>query len=140
MSKVRLLIVTTSVAGIVVVLLGFFLFSSETENGALLEPNATGKTSVGLGITYLQVSSELSEYYGLGVEYGALVTEVTPGSPADQAGLRVGDVILSFNGARPEEQIPLLGMIMSCPVGDRITVEVWRVNKTAVVEFLHTDG
>lgn len=139
MSKVRLLIVFTSAVGIIAVMLGFFLFSGDTENGALPEPSATGEASAGLGITYLPVTRGLSEYYGLGVEHGALITEVTPGSPADQAGLRAGDVILSFNGARLEEQTPLLGMILSCQAGDRVTIEAWRVNKTIVVEFLHTD-
>ena len=139
MSTIRLLIVVTGVVSIVAVILGFSLFSNETGNGALPEPSPTGETSAGLGITYLSVTRGLSEYYGLGAEYGALITEVTPGSPADQAGLRAGDVILSFNGARLEEQTPLLGMMMSCSAGDRVTIEVWRVNKTVVVELLHTD-
>jgi len=139
MSKVRLLIVFTGVVGIVAVMLGFYLFSGDTGNGALPEPSAAGETPAGLGITYLPVTRGLSEYYGLGVEHGALITEVIPGSPADQAGLRADYVILSFNGARLEEQTPLLGMIMSCQAGDRVTIEVWRVNKTMVVELLHTD-
>jgi S1-C subfamily serine protease len=136
-SKVRLLIVFTSAVGIVAVMLGFLLFSGDTENGALPEPSVTGKTSAGLGIIYLPVTPELSEYYGLGVEYGALITEVTPGSPADRAGLRAGDVILSFNGARPEEQTPLLGMMMACPAGDTVTLEVWREAEVRKIELFH---
>ncbi len=75
----------------------------------------------------------------MGVDSGALVTEVVPGSPAELAGVQVGDVILSFNGTRLDEEVPLLGMMMSCPAGNRVTLEVWRVNNTAVVELLHTD-
>ncbi|MFC1916821.1 S1C family serine protease [Chloroflexota bacterium] len=139
MSKVRLIIVFTSAVGIVAVMLGSFLFSIDTKNGALPELSATGKTYAGLGITYLPITRGLPEYYELGGESGALITEVIPGSPTDRAGLRAGDVILSFNGARPEEQAPLLGMMMACSAGDTVTLEVWRVNKTVVVEFLHTD-
>ena len=137
MSKVRLLIVFTGVVGIVAVMLGFFLFSDNTENGALPEPSATGETSAGLGITYLLVTRGLSEYYGLGAEHGALITEVTPGSPADRAGLRASDVILSFNGTRLEEQTPLLGMMMACPAGDTVTLEVWREAEVRIIKLFH---
>ncbi len=137
MGKAKLVIVFAAVVGIAAVMLGFWLFAGQTEDRAALE--ATAIDSASLGIIYLPVTRGLSEYYGLGVESGALVTEVTTGSPADQAGLQVGDVILSFNGARPEEPTPLLGMMMACPVGDRVTLEVWRGNSTLIVEFLHIE-
>ena len=137
MSKVRLLIVLTGVVGIVAVILGFLVFSNETENGALPEPSATGKTYAGLGITYLPVTRGLPEYYELGAEYGALITEVIPGSPADRAGLRTGDVILSFNGARPQEQASLLGMMMACPAGNTIRLEVRREAEVRMIELIH---
>ena len=137
MSKVKLLIVLTGVVGIVAIILGFFLFSNDTENGALPESSATGEISAGLGITYLPVTQGLPEYYGLVAGYGALVTEVTLGSPADQAGLRAGDVILSFNGARPEEQAPLLGMMMACPIGNTVILEVCREAEVRMIELFH---
>jgi serine protease Do len=138
MSKVRLLLIVFScVVGIVTLMFGFFLFPSEMGNEALLESFAAGKTSVGLGIIYLPVTPELSEYYGLGVDYGALITEVTPGSPADRAGLRANDVVLSFNGARLEEQTPLLGMIIACLAGDKATLEVWRETAVSIIDLFH---
>jgi serine protease Do len=137
MSKFGLLIVITGVVGIVAVILGFFLFSNETENGALPEPSATDKSYAGLGITYLPVTRGLSEHYELGADYGALITEIIPGSPADRAGLHAGDVILSFNGARPEEQAPLLGMMMACPAGNTVILEVRREAELRMIELIH---
>jgi serine protease Do len=100
MGKFILLIVFVDIVVLSGVILVFLLFPGDTENGVLSKPFVTGETSASLGISYLPVTPELSEYYGLGVDYGALITEVTPGSPADQATLRASDVILSFNGTR----------------------------------------
>ena len=94
-------------------------------------------TAVDLGITYLPVTQNVSEYYGLEVDSGAYVTEVTPGSPSDRAGIEVGDVILNFNGAPLGEGVPLLGMMMACQDGHMIVMEVWDGKCTKVVEVIH---
>lgn len=132
-----------AIAGIVtivlaVVLLGFFLFPGQSEDQLSLDPVRGETASPGMGITYLTVTPGLSEYYHLGVDTGALVTEVVPGSPSDRAGVHVGDVILSFNGAGLEEA-PLLGMMMACPAGSRVTLEVWREKSVRMVELSHTE-
>ena len=68
-----------------------------------------------------------------------MVTGIIPGSPADQAGIRVGDVVLSFNGAALNDEAPLLGRILSCPEGHKVTLEVWRTDDTVTVELVHTE-
>ena len=123
--------------GVVVVLLGFFLISNQSEDGMLPEPASQQRTSIDLGMTYLQVTPQLSAYYDIGVESGALVTEVVPDSPAERAGIRAGDVIISFNSARLEKGSPLLGMMMACPAGHTATLEVRRGNDTMTVKLPH---
>jgi len=49
-----------------------------------------------LGVSGLTVTREIASYYGLPVDRGALVTEVWPDSPADQAGMEKGDIIIGF--------------------------------------------
>ena len=117
-------------------LLGFFLFWTQASEA---RPAQTDQTSPGLGITYLTITPAVSAYYRLGVQYGAMVTEVFPGSPADLAGVKSGDVILSFNGTNLNEEAPLLGMMMSCPAGDIVKLEVYRVNDIVTVELLHVE-
>jgi S1-C subfamily serine protease len=95
-------------------------------------------TDHNLGITYLTITPTLAAYYQLGVESGALVTEVGSNSIADKAEVKVGDVILSFNGARLGEGVPLLGMMRACHPGDRIVMEVLRRNSITSVELVHT--
>ncbi len=55
-----------------------------------------------LGVTIQDVDKNLAESFGLDRPRGALVVQVSPGSPADKAGLEAGDVIISFDG----EDIP----------------------------------
>ncbi len=51
-----------------------------------------------LGLSGLTVTREVSAYYGLPIDRGALVTRVIPDSPADNAGIIAGDIILEFAG------------------------------------------
>ncbi len=50
-----------------------------------------------LGVIIQEVNKDLAESFGLDKPAGALVAKVLPGSPAEAAGLREGDVILKFN-------------------------------------------
>ncbi len=139
MVRGRAAFVAASMVIAVAILLGLFLFRWQSEDQSPPGQVQETDTAVNLGITYLPVTPRLSAYYGLEVDSGALVTEVTHDSPADKAGMKVGDVILSFNGARLEEGAPLLGMMMACPAGNRIALEVWRGNSTSIVELVHME-
>ena len=58
----------------------------------------SGKVSRGwLGVGYEDVSQELAEAFDLDTPHGALINRVIDDSPADQAGLRSGDIVVSFN-------------------------------------------
>jgi serine protease Do len=55
-------------------------------------------TRAQLGVTVQQINSDMAESLGLKKTGGAIISSVTPGSAADRAGLKQGDVIESFNG------------------------------------------
>ena len=140
MSKVKLLTVFIITVSTAVVLLRLFPFSGKAEDEVSPQPVAVEETSTGLGIIYLPVTRGLSEYYELGVDYGALVTELIPGSPADRSGIQVGDVIIAFDEATLESKARLLGMMMACPAGNIATLEVRRGTETKMIEIFHTTG
>ncbi len=117
--------------------LGYFFFPRQIADQSPVESELETATTADLGITYLQLTPGLSDYYGLGVTSGVLVTEVVSGSPADQTGVQVGDVILSYNGVKLEGEARLLGMMMACPAGNRMTLEVWREKDIRTMELLH---
>jgi len=138
LNKTRIItfVITLSV---VALLLGFFLIPKQSKDGRLSEPAPQYGTFLDLGMTYVQITPQLSAYYDIGVESGALVTEVIPDSPANRAGIKEGDVIISFNGARLEKGSPLLGMMMACPAGHTAMLEVKRGNDTMTVKLPHME-
>jgi hypothetical protein len=70
MNKTRIITFIVTL-GVATALLGFFLISNQSEDRMLPEPASQHRTSIDLGMTYLQVTPQLSAYYGIGVESGA---------------------------------------------------------------------
>ncbi len=139
MSRNRITTIGIITIVLAVVLVGLFLFPGQSEDRLRPGPAQGDPTATNLGLTYLPISPRVSAYYDLGVDSGALITEVTPGSSADRAGVEVGDVILSFNGVRLEEEVPLLGMMMACPAGSGMVLEVWKEKSIHVIRFVHAE-
>ncbi len=140
MVKKRVAIVGTIAVALSLVLAGVLVYSGQPEDMLPPDPVPGNSSATNLGFTYLPVTRQVATYYGLGIDSGALVTDVIPDSPADQAGVEVGDVILSFNGAELEDGVPLLGMMMACSAGNRITLGITRGEKAGIIELIHTAG
>jgi Do/DeqQ family serine protease len=79
-----------------------------------------------LGIMIQDVTPDLAEALDLGVVEGAVVTQVEPDSPAEQAGLRAGDVIVAFDGEPVEGSADLRNKVGLVRVGASAELEVIR--------------
>jgi len=79
-----------------------------------------------LGVTIQAVTPELKDKLGLKTDGGALISQVTPESPADKAGIQRGDVIVSFDGNKIEETHDLPYLVAKTPVGETVSVGVMR--------------
>jgi serine protease Do len=87
----------------------------------------TGKVTRGrLGVQISEVTTDVAESLGLGRARGAEVAMVESGGPADKAGVKVGDIILKFNGKDIERSSDLPRLVGGSAVGSRATVTVWR--------------
>ena len=72
------------------------------------------------------MTPELAEGLGLEEAQGALVASVQPGSPAENAGVRAGDVILSFDGQEVRQMRDLPRLVAGVKPGSEVDMEVWR--------------
>ncbi len=90
----------------------------------------TGKVSRGyLGVLIQDVTRELADTFGLDHPQGALVAEVVPDSPAQAAGIQVGDVILSFNGKRLQKSSELPPMVGLSKANEKARLRILRSGK-----------
>ncbi|MDO8055595.1 MAG: PDZ domain-containing protein, partial [Candidatus Hermodarchaeota archaeon] len=87
-----------------------------------------------LGISGLSVTREVSAYYGLPVDKGVLVTRVIPDSPADQAGIVAGDMVLEFAGVATNSIGELVKEIQKRKFGERVEILILRDATKWVVE------
>ncbi len=86
-----------------------------------------GKVSRGrLGIGIQEVNKELAESFKLSKLQGALVASVEKGTAADKAGIKIGDIILKFDGKNVGESSDLPRMVGSTRPGTKVVVQVWR--------------
>lgn len=86
-----------------------------------------------LGVLIQNVDRDLAESFGLDRPIGALVSKVTEQSPAANAGVRTGDIILSFNGTEIERSSNLPPLVGLVPAGTEAQMEVLRKGERIVL-------
>ena len=113
--------------------IGFAIPANMAKN-IILQLKQSGAVTRGwMGVGIQPVSEELAEYYKLENKQGALVTEVFPGDPADKAGIKPRDIILSVDGRKVTDSRDLSALIAEIPVGEKIAVELMRDGKRKTV-------
>lgn len=85
-----------------------------------------------LGVATTPVTRQIASYYQLKdqngnlLTQGMLITEVSPNTPAEKAGLQAGDVIISANNTPVSANQPLGNIITRMSVGDKLTLQIIR--------------
>src|ERR1700680_2176875 len=97
-----------------------------------------------LGVQTIPITPELADELGLPVDYGLLITQVTPGSSADQAGLRAGteraylgntavmlggDLIVAIDDQKVQDEEDLSQMMNNHRAGDTVKITFYRNKK-----------
>ncbi len=84
-----------------------------------------------LGIVPLTVTPAIKAQGSLAVDSGVVITDVSPGSPAEAAGLQPGDVIVAIDGQAIQDEAGLRQAIQSHKIGDTLTLTITRNGRQA---------
>lgn len=88
-----------------------------------------------LGVTVQALNQELADSFGLEKPQGALINDVVKDSPAAQAGLQRGDIILDFDGQPINEINDLPRLVAATPVNKSVKVTIFREGKERQVRI-----
>jgi serine protease Do len=92
-----------------------------------------------VGVYIENITPDIAQYFGLGGVQGAIITEVTPGSPAAVAGLQPGDVIEEINHVKMRSAQDVVSAIKSFQVGQEVTFLILRNHQTLTVPVKLSD-
>ena len=107
-----------------------FSIPSEMAKGIISQLMAKGKVTRGwLGVMIQPITQEIAESMGHESTDGALISDISPGSPAEKAGLRRGDVVVEFDGETIKEFTSLSKLVGMKAPGTSFKVTVVRDGK-----------
>ena len=83
-----------------------------------------------LGIRYQVITPQIAQANGLPMDWGVYVQEVVSGSPADQAGMRQGDILTAIGADTMSADVSFINALMRHTVNEATTLSVWRNGET----------
>jgi serine protease Do len=90
-----------------------------------------------IGVVSQAITPELHDAIGKDAPAeGALVTQVQPGSPAEQAGVRAGDVVLEVDKEPIDDSRDLQSTVLAKRVGEKLQLTVWRDGKKQHIDVV----
>jgi serine protease Do len=111
-----------------------FAIPSNVVRAAMNSIIAKGRVIRGyLGVGIQPVTTDIAEQFKLNSARGALVTDVTPGSPAEKAGIIRGDVIRKVNGYEVKDTVALVNRIAESDIGSNLTIDLVRDGESKTV-------
>lgn len=87
-----------------------------------------------IGIESQDITPELADSFGLGRDSGAIIAGVVRGGPADRAGIRPGDILLSVDGKKVSSTNDMLNLIAELPPGGKSKMTVMRKNRQSTLD------
>lgn len=79
-----------------------------------------------LGINLTDLTPELRAHFGVPEGEGVMVAKVEPGSPAEKAGIKVGDILTSVDGQAIKSSWDVMAKVRGIEEGQQVPLEIWR--------------
>jgi S1-C subfamily serine protease len=97
-------------------------------------------TRAWLGVAIQPVTEDIASSFGLKKAKGALISDVMAGSPAEKAGLKQGDILLTFDGKEIKDARQLQLAVADAPIGKAVVAEFYRDGKLQKVSLQLASG
>lgn len=88
------------------------------------------------GVNFQTVDQGIATRYGLAIDRGALITQIMAGSPAANAGLKLGDIIIGINDKDVNSAEDMVQAIHASEIGKKAKVTYWRNGKQQTTELI----
>jgi serine protease Do len=89
-----------------------------------------------LGVQMFDLDEQIRASIGYGGESGVLVMRAVPGSPAEAAGVKSGDVLLRFDGRELSSASQLLSLVQSARIDAKVKLTLWRRGEVIELEAI----
>ncbi len=110
-------------------------FVALADNGELAQLMLAAATGHGyLGVQVTELNKALCDHFGVDQDGAVLVAEVETGSPAEAAGLQVGDILTTVDDKAVRSAWSLRGQIAGHEKDDRVVLELWRDGRRREVD------
>jgi len=93
-----------------------------------------------LGVIMQNMTPELAQAFGLDLYQGVVISQVIEDTAAEEAGLKVGDVVVSIDGAPVKSASAMRNMVGLLRVGDEMSISVIRDGKTQTMKAVIRDA
>jgi 2-alkenal reductase len=119
---INTLVVRSSNSGAVAEGLGFAIPANTAEAvaGQIITTGRFSRPYLGLQIQ--PITPNIARMYNLPVEYGAYITAIGPGSPADQAGLQTGDIVTRLGETTLDDSNSYINVLFRYQPGDSVAI------------------
>ncbi len=86
-----------------------------------------------LGVGLVNLNQELRDYFGTPQDSGVLISKIEAGSPADKAGLKVGDVLVSVDGKTVDSAVDVGRLVGDKEDGQSVSLDIYRDKRARTV-------
>jgi 2-alkenal reductase len=112
----------------------FFAIPSNTVKDITDELIATGSVAYPfVGVSFVPLTPTLAAQAGLDVDYGVYVADVSPDSPAAEAGIKPDDIITEMDGTKIDEDNTFSEQLFKHKPGDKVEFTIHRAGKDSTV-------